>query len=55
MKFQTKLWKRGKGSFATTIPRTALLNLDVENKGYNIIWELDQKANKWCISFEEIS
>ncbi len=28
MKFKTKLWRRGKMSFATTVPRIVLLNLD---------------------------
>ncbi len=53
MKFETKLWKRSEKSYATTIPHLALLNLDVENKKYNVVWEFNEKAGKWCIGFEE--
>ncbi|MBU2617727.1 MAG: hypothetical protein KKI07_03520 [Euryarchaeota archaeon] len=54
MKFRTKLWKRGRMSFATTVPHIVLLNLDPRKKDYNVIWEYDEKINKWTITLEEI-
>ncbi len=54
MDIKTKLWKRSERSFGTTIPRLALLNLDVANKKYKVIWEFNEKVGKWTISFEEI-
>ena len=53
MKFLTKLWKRSKKSFATTIPHVALLNLD-ENKQYNVEWEFNSKINEWTIRLKEV-
>ncbi|MDI6903636.1 MAG: hypothetical protein QMC77_07875 [Methanocellales archaeon] len=50
MKFKTKLWKRGKMSFATTVPHIVLLNLDPESKKYNVIWEYDDRSDKWTVS-----
>ncbi|NIQ16179.1 MAG: hypothetical protein GTO02_17835 [Candidatus Dadabacteria bacterium] len=38
---------------ATTIPHLALLNLDVKNKEYTVIWEFNNKIGKWTVSFEE--
>ncbi|MFQ6136073.1 MAG: hypothetical protein ACE5PM_02720 [Candidatus Hydrothermarchaeales archaeon] len=35
-------------------PHIALLNLDMESKDYNVVWEFSGKHNKWCVSFEEI-
>ena len=52
MKFVTKLWKRSKKSFATTIPHIAVLSID-ENKKYDVEWEYDEKLKKWTISFKE--
>ncbi|MBU2617867.1 MAG: hypothetical protein KKI07_04240 [Euryarchaeota archaeon] len=46
MRFRTKLWKRGKMSFATTIPHIVLLNLDPESKKYKVIWEYDDRSDK---------
>ncbi|MBU2617068.1 MAG: hypothetical protein KKI07_00105 [Euryarchaeota archaeon] len=54
MKFKTKLWKRGRMSFATTVPHIVLLNLDHESKKYNVIWEYDDRSDKWTVSLEEI-
>lgn len=54
MRFKTKLWRRGNISFASTIPHIVLLNLDVENKQHNVIWEFNEKIGKWTVSFEEI-
>ncbi|MDI6640632.1 MAG: hypothetical protein QMD78_07410, partial [Methanocellales archaeon] len=54
MKFRTKLWKRGPKSFASTIPHIVLLNLDPAEKEYNVIWEYDDRSDKWTVSFEEI-
>ncbi|MFC1728649.1 hypothetical protein ACFLZ7_04285 [Nanoarchaeota archaeon] len=53
MKFLTKLWKRSKKSFATTIPHVALLSLD-EDKKYNVEWEFNSKIGKWTMSFKEV-
>ena len=55
MKFRTKLWKRGKMSFATTIPHIVLLNLGPEHIKYNVIWEYDEKSGKWTGGLEEIT
>jgi hypothetical protein len=53
MKFNTKLWKRSKKSFATTIPHIALLSMD-ESKDYEVEWEFDDKLKKWTFSLKEI-
>ena len=53
MDIETKLWKRSQRSYATTIPHLALLNLDIENKKYKVIWQFDDKIGKWTVSFEE--
>ena len=53
MKFKTKLWKRGKMSFATTVPHIVLLNLDPEAKDYRVIWEFNEKIGRWTVGFEE--
>ncbi len=44
MIFKTKLWKRGQNSYATTIPHVALLNLDLENQKYNVVWDITDKG-----------
>ncbi len=49
MKFPTKLWKRSKKSFATTIPHVALLGLD-EDKPHKVVWEFDVALGKWTIA-----
>ncbi len=54
MNLDTKLWRRSQKSWATTIPYLALLNLDVENKEYKVIWEFNDKIGKWTLTFEEI-
>ena len=53
MRFKTKLWRRGKMSFATTIPHIVLLNLDPESKKYRVVWEYDEKIGKWTVSMEK--
>ncbi len=53
MRFKTKLWKRGKMSFATTIPHIVLLNLDPGSNKYRVVWEYDEKIGKWTVSMEE--
>ena len=53
MKFLTKLWKRRKKSFATTIPHIALLEMD-ESKDYKIEWEFNSKIQKWTFTLKEI-
>ncbi len=52
MKFLTKLWKRSKKSFATTIPHIALLHID-EDKKYKVVWEFDKKTGRWTVEFVE--
>ncbi len=52
MKFFTKLWKRSKKSYATTIPQIVLLTID-ESKEYDVVWEFDKKCNKWTISLQQ--
>ncbi len=52
MKFRTKLWQRGKTSFASTIPRIALLHLDPEEKEYHVVWEFSE-PNKLIATLEE--
>ncbi len=54
MKFETKLWQRSQKSYASTLPHLAVLNLDVENKKYKVIWEFSDKTGKYTVSFEEI-
>ncbi len=53
-KFKTKLWQRSQKSYASTLPHLALLNLDIENKKYKVIWEFGDKIGKWTVSFKEI-
>ena len=52
MKFHTKLWKRSKKSFATTIPHIVLLSMD-ESKDHEVVWEFDKKTEKWTFSLKE--
>jgi len=52
MKFKTKLWQRGKTSFASTIPRIVLLDLDPDEKKYQVIWERTE-SNKWSVTLKE--
>ncbi len=52
MKFKTKLWKRSKKSFATTIPHVVLLAMD-EDKDHNVIWEYNEKLKKWTMELKE--
>ncbi|MDI6888952.1 MAG: hypothetical protein QMC78_04595 [Methanocellales archaeon] len=52
MKFRTKLWQRGKTSFASTIPRIALLHLNPEEKEYHVVWEFSE-PNKLIVTLEE--
>jgi hypothetical protein len=54
MNLETKLWPRSQRSYATTIPHLALLNLDLPNKKYKVIWQYNEKVKKWTVSFEEI-
>ncbi len=53
MKFKTKLWQRGKTSFASTIPHTVLLQLDPDEKKYHVVWEFSE-PNKWTVTLEEL-
>ena len=53
MKFKTKLWKRSKKSWATTIPHIALLEMD-EDKDYEVEWEFNKELGKWTFSLKEI-
>jgi hypothetical protein len=55
MDIETKLWKRSKRSWATTIPHVALLNLDLENNKYKVIWKWGERAGMWTVAFEEMS
>ncbi|UZE92518.1 MAG: hypothetical protein IB616_01535 [Methanosarcinales archaeon] len=52
MKFKTKLWQRGKTSFASTVPRIVLLDLDPDEKKYQVIWERTE-SNKWSVTLKE--
>ncbi len=52
MKFQTKLWKRSAKSYATTIPH-ALLFLINDEKRYNVVWNYEEKLEKWSVEFKE--
>jgi hypothetical protein len=54
MNFETTLWKRSQRSYAITIPHFALLNLDVKNQRYKVIWEFNERVGKWTVSFEEV-
>jgi hypothetical protein len=53
MNFETKLWKRSARSWATTIPHVCLLNLDLENNKYKVIWKWSVKAGNLTVEFEE--
>ena len=50
--FKRKLYKRG-SSYETTIPMPLLFLLDKKKK-YNVIFSLDEEANKWYLKFEEV-
>lgn len=52
MKFLTKLWKRSRKSYATTIPHIALLTMD-ETKNYDVVWEYNDKIKKWTFELKE--
>ena len=52
MKFKTKLWKRSKKSYASTIPHIVLLAMD-ESKNHDVIWEFNDKLNKWTFELKE--
>ena len=54
MKFRTKLWKRSKKSYATTIPHIVLLSMN-ESKDHDVVWEFDSKIQKWTMSLKEKS
>jgi len=41
-------------SFETTVPHIVLLNLDPESKKYNVIWEYDDRSDRWTVSLKEI-
>jgi len=47
-----KLYKRG-SSFETTIPMPLLFSLD-QSKKYEVVFNYDQKTNRWYIEFEEV-
>ena len=47
---QTKIWKRSQYSFATTMPKLALLLIDPKNK-YNVSWAF-VKENTWKVKLE---
>jgi hypothetical protein len=49
----TKLWKRSKESWGTTIPKVVLQGLDLDKK-YKVKWEFDRAKAKWFVGFEEI-
>lgn len=54
MKLRTKLWKRSKQSWATTVPQSILLlanvNVDVP---INVLWDIDIKTRKFTVQFTE--
>jgi hypothetical protein len=52
MNIETALWKQSQRSYAITIPHIALLNLDVENKRYKVIWKFNERVSKKTVSFE---
>lgn len=54
MDIKTKLWPRGKNSFATTIPQNILLlrNIDV-TKPVKVVWSVDLKTGKFTVDFED--
>jgi len=52
MKFKTKLWKRSKKSYATTIPHIVLLTMD-ESKDHDVVWEFDKKLQKWTMELKK--
>lgn len=52
IKFKRKLYSRG-GSFETTIPVQMLFSNDLSKKHF-VVFEYDQKSNKWIIGIEEI-
>lgn len=54
MDIKTKLWPRGKNSYATTIPQNILVlrNVDV-SKPVNVVWSADLKTGKFTVEFEE--
>jgi hypothetical protein len=48
----TKLWKRSKESWGTTIPKVVLQGLDLD-KNYKVKWDFDRSKGKWFIGFVE--
>jgi hypothetical protein len=53
MDIETKLWKRSNRSYETTIPHIALLNLDLPETDYKVIWKWSERARAWTVEFEE--
>ena len=55
MKLRTKLWKRSKQSWATTVPQNILLlanvNVDVP---INVLWDIDIKTGTFTVQFTEV-
>ena len=51
MEFSTKLYRRGKASFQTTIPHAVLGQVDVAQKVL-VIWHWSRRERKWCVEFK---
>jgi len=47
MKIETTLWKRSHRSYAKTKPHLVLLNHDLSERKYKVIWEFNARARKW--------
>jgi len=45
-----KLYKRG-SSFETTVPMPILFALDISKK-HDVLFQYDQKLNRWYLAFE---
>ncbi len=53
IEFKRKLYKRG-SSFETTIPMPLLFSLDKKKK-YHVVFQFDQKKNRWYVEFEKLN
>ena len=51
MEIRRKLYARG-SSYETTIPMPMLFSIDKKKK-YEVVFQFDQKNNKWYVKIEE--
>lgn len=51
--YDTKLWPRGKGSHATTVPKQILMIRGISPDGAEAQWTINEETGKVEVEFEE--